>query len=117
MTRYFYTDPLAAAWMAKHFRVNFRNGDHEMLVLAVSDGEVTWFVRHSNPPLRYIEEEYYIHPDSLHLLNPQVEDIIFNDTSLMGCSQVGICKGSMENGFRIIQRDGKPFFWPESEVA
>jgi hypothetical protein len=35
--RYFYTDPLAAAWMAKHFGMRFWNTEHEIHVLPLAE--------------------------------------------------------------------------------
>ena len=80
--RYFYTDPLAAAWMAKHFGMEF-----------------DWFSDQGNGPVAQTPESiahdilypgtggrYYIHPDSLHLLEPQARDTVlfFDNGPLFG---------------------------------
>ena len=69
--------------------------------------------------------KYYIHPDSYHIFEPQVEDVIICDhrgepawiadikkdwcsfDTGGGCNFTGVRK--------IIQRNDKPFFMPESE--
>jgi hypothetical protein len=60
-TRYFYTDPLAAAWMAKHFGMRFRNMNNgaEITIQHIIQHATTGNVCN-----------ICIHPDSLHLLEP-----------------------------------------------
>lgn len=57
--KYYYTDPLAAAWMGKHFGMRFDTEIEPYLYLHGED----------NVP-------YYIHPDSLQILEPEVGDLI-----------------------------------------
>jgi hypothetical protein len=73
--RCFYTDPLAAAWMAKHFgmRLLYPN-DNDVLkgelyygLLKDAEGEPDVFSR------------LYVHSDSLRLLEPQVGDYGFDE--------------------------------------
>jgi hypothetical protein len=123
---YFYTDPLAAAWMAKHHGMKCRVEDK-------GDTEYQW-VDMRNVSCYFVMEEaaYYIHPDSLHLLEPKVGDLIlkegFNDPMLVKDIIAGdvLCKigwdGSIERctdkGYcKIIQRNGIPFMWPESDAS
>ena len=112
MSRWFYTDPLAAAWMAKHYG---------MILGCVQAGI-----------LRHVDEEeilprrgpFIIHPDSLHLLEPQVGDrlaggylVVDNYPSpkvyqrRLYLASSDIAKGR----YGIIQRNGVPFHWPEQE--
>src|SRR5262245_10400180 len=67
--RYFYTDSLAAAWMAKHFRMKIETGGKAANVEAA----YTTF-----PEVLLMEEfrgkRLYVHPDSLRLLDPQEGD-------------------------------------------
>lgn len=112
--RYFYTDPLAAAWMAKHFGMKFWNEQHEICVIPLVDAEK--------------DGNIYIHPDSMHLLEPRDNDIVtkvkedgdwydvghvydkqFRDGNPYGDEQ------AFEGDERIIQRNGIAFMWPESE--
>lgn len=125
---YYYTDPLAAAWMAKYFKIKF-----------IVD-----------------EKKYYIHPESLHILKPQENDIflfLWYDNPMIVKSDEAY-KDIKEHGFEdkyismtqatneilnpippkeiygydtnkhpsildrssIAQRRGIPFHWPEKEV-
>lgn len=121
MKRYYYTDPLAAAWMAKH---------HEMDFLHEADGKIGR-IEHGwggetlvYSVIEYGEEPpYYIHPDSLHLLEPRVGDVV-TDTGTefyyvsidKSCDETPMvinpahCKND-----EIIQRNDIAFMWPESE--
>jgi hypothetical protein len=77
-TKFFYDDPLAAAYMTKHFGMVFLSADNRPL---------RWFTENDNcllDDLTFIEEyahsywrpvdRAYVHPDSLHLLDPQLGD-------------------------------------------
>lgn len=124
--KYYYSDPLAAAWMAKHFDMwlflgtypddfdsyRFRNWQH---------CQDDWVYRQER--LGQAAPRFYIHADSLNLLEPLegdlVEDgdmeyeVVWRDHQGL---RVDTSKGTiMPTGLRIIQRDGKPFFWPECE--
>jgi hypothetical protein len=66
MTRHFYTDPLAAAWMAKHFGIEFRYWRWNDLSFQ--------FTPVNARAVELDSSKLYIHPDSLHLLEPQVGD-------------------------------------------
>jgi hypothetical protein len=123
--RYFYTDPLAAAWMAKHHGIRIASSVYE-------DGSYDGFVM----PDGSEDGRYYIHPDSLHLLEPLVndclqigDDLLFwvcrddsfweeheNDPNLK-YNFIGIKAASSNviDGARIIQRNGIAFMWPEVE--
>ena len=125
--RYFYTDPLAAAWMAKRFGMRFaewegRSVRHASSSLPLRDHEaiVVWALGQEKP-------RFEVHTDSLHLLEPDLEDILYHENA---CWRVTQCEGDglwvsrpeairalMKDGAKIIQRDGKPFFWPESKAA
>lgn len=110
--KYFYTDPLAAAWMAKHHEMDFEGLSwmEEEFCFALHDPE--------NEP-----SHYYIHPDSLHLLEPQVDDVIRDDVDheyqTVWKDEKGLgmdtSKGTASPSGIIIQRNGKAFHWPEVE--
>lgn len=115
-TRYFYTDPLAAAWMASNYGMAFENARLTLIQGGPGNSnysDISWSLR--------IYDNCFpiIHPDSLHLLEPKVGDLV--EEALDG----KVCNGHSFDYFsdphriieRIIQRDGKPFFWPESEEA
>jgi hypothetical protein len=135
-TRQFYSDPLAAAWMQKHFGMRFTvkiKGipEHEYEV-----GPAFWADEIASP-----SPAYYVHPDSLHLLELQVGDVIggmdsicivrgidedrarfvgeayVSETAREG-KAMGWCKRSgLTGSTHIIQRNGVAFHWPERESA
>jgi hypothetical protein len=117
-TRYFYSDPLAAAWMSKHFgmRITDANGVAE----SIEDMCTTaWLLDES-------EALWYLHSDSVQLLDPQNGDLV-QHRGMIGvydaCGQIVIVSEAVEthcynirtDDYRIILRDGKPFHWPQSE--
>lgn len=126
MTRYYYTDPLAAAWMAKHFGMQYATEHKE-------DRLYDWPTE-----IRMPLERYVIHPDSLHLLEPMVGDLFVGHNGLMRADETMYPKqgGGWESGVcyrivdyrnrylpeawgdekKIIQRNGIPFMWPEKET-
>jgi hypothetical protein len=125
-SRHFYTDPLAAAWMAKHFGMEFENtsewdGEFDLGFFEVSPygDEISSGIDVG------IKDKYFIHPDSLHLLDPKAGDLVdgirigtvfeVNGNEL----SVDVHGGDWEmdaDRVTILQRDGKPFFWPEVEA-
>lgn len=89
--RYFYTDILDIAYMAKRYGMKF-------------------FVF----PKNY---DQYIHPDSLYLLKPQGGDLCFDKGHLPNAYRI---YGYNELQYplpntKIIQRNGVAFIWPKSE--
>lgn len=141
MTRYYYTDPLAAAWMARHHGMNLylgnlENGDFDAYGprrphMLVEDWE------YRNNPNTFLEpvSRVYIHPDSLRLLEPQVGDkleygdcdpkhvlTVWSDKDFRaGAHKISesYAVELHDNGTlgRIIQRNGVAFHWPEKEAA
>lgn len=133
MNKYFYTDPLAAAWMAKHFGMKF----------TAHDGcELKWcreFSCYYHPnEAEYAgqcwDDKYYIHPDSINILDLKNDDHCTYEHYSTQLSSYG---GSWEEGFmnwppspyggcgyhtndkncrnlRIIQRGGIAFMQPDT---
>jgi len=112
--RYYYTDPLAAAWMSKHFNINIEWADGTITDNYTGDN-IVYYEKYLGT-----ESPYYIHPDSEHILNPQVGDLVHNfrwqshfmierDNDLLAVNN------AMKVGTRysIIQRNNIPFMWPE----
>lgn len=134
--RYFYTDPLAAAWMEARHEMQFQSVNREEV--AVFSGMRAVNKKHGNIEL----PPFYIHPDSQHLLEPQIGDLVRLNHSVRPCYPVLDDKGKpvvsasgevvttlnfpyaewmmfnehfRPNVLSIIQRNGKPFHWPEKE--
>lgn len=114
--RFFYTDPLAAAWQAKHHGMKCRVEDND-------DAEYPWVDMRTVDCYFVMEEAaYYIHPDSLQLLKPQVGDLVItpgSDPAFIATEryQRFISRFSSEEAYRIVERGGVVFMWPESEDA
>lgn len=124
MTRYFYTDPLAAAWMAKHHGMKFEGGDSYISAIEAA---------HTMDVLERIP--FYIHPDSVSLLKPKIGDHIYRHHNYYCVLSVAEHKGlqstfAFQNqtmpiktvlGWKhpenthIVLRKHVPFHWPESE--
>lgn len=138
--RYFYTDPLAAAWMAKHFGMKFIPPMNLSRPIRWDTAEM--FV---NRNLEWgAAFDYVIHPESLHLLKPKVGDYAHIASSSSGLgdvfkvcgnppdmqvaraqsdmhmrderSLVNLMRHEKHHGIEIVRRNGKSFFWPEGEV-
>jgi hypothetical protein len=130
MKRYFYTDPLAAAWMRKHF-------DMTILVAAStktlgSKGVAFCFVENLAQDFDYrncnVHElaekgtKFIVCSTSHHLLEPQVGDLCMCRVHLDDpASEVAPftihVPHTKHDVVSIIQRNGIPFIWPESEEA
>lgn len=144
MKKFFYSDPLAAAWMAKHFGMKFvfqgvcaadsftaQNG--YMAEVTIREMQQTGGMGDSPAYIRIdfgdweIPKKHYIHPDSLHLLRPKLWDIIAYPSKadknkefrlchqLTNSAVVDAAEYTWHSTTQIIQRNGTPFFWPESE--
>lgn len=132
--RYFYTDALAAAWMAKHFGVKFVDIYYPdpLAVYDICD----FVVNTADGPYDNIDKKFYLHPDSLAILEPQAGDVAecagftWADSSLgfVVEDQYGDNNNQREhyylipieniaggNRYKIILRNGKAFFTPEVE--
>jgi hypothetical protein len=119
--RYFYTDPLAAAWMAKHFGMRFVNTNNGA---DIGLGDIITHAQTGN----YCHIN--IHPDSLPLLTPMAGDVLMRDGLQEHITAHNIYlfvhrapdtehlfEGFHEKGGMIIQRNGLPFHWPQQEPA
>lgn len=108
MKRYFYTDPLAAAWMARHFGMRPKE--------EVGSPIVRQFPAPIELPYRA-----YIRPDSLHLLEPIDGDLLLVKAQhpfyVSSTNIADLLKCIERDGwiYAILQRNGTAFMWPESE--
>lgn len=120
MTRYFYTDAIAAAWMAKHFGMQYVcGGDSCMTWESIQEydmnGKWEW-----DAPIKPIA---YIHPDSLFLIEPTNGDVMYVPEDPTQKYPYAISyiwrpffiKKDDERAV-IVMRDNKPFFMPQKEV-
>lgn len=131
-TRHFYTDPLAAAWMAKHFGMLFGH-DTAKYGIVWFDNADDCLMEASRDAMEKYSFKWFVSPDSLHLLEPKAGDYcVIDNERIERCQaiaseqEIGGLKRSvilLDGSYRlrhevkrIIQRDGKPFFWPEVEA-
>lgn len=137
--KYFYKCPIEAAYMAKHFKMQFGIKHHGKLIW---DWQDMLNIPHPAKSSEDILEDYpahtfgslYIHPNNLDSLKPQTGDLCsswhkahptmgipYMLYGIVESDHGGLHSGGRYHSFaediRIIQRDGKPFFWPESEAA
>jgi hypothetical protein len=109
MKRFFYTDPLAAAWMTAKFGMEFI--DLITGRIEPSDIGTALFSRG------------YIAPGSLHLLEPQIGDtcdVMEDEWNVSRRVNDVYDREAFKAGWkleRIIDRFGIAFMWPESEGA
>lgn len=119
--RYYYDDPLAAAWMVLNFKMRLQKGE-----AGYGKGTTTFKALLDAELDRAWRYRYYIHPDSLYILEPQVGDLV----GWLTLSKAGDKEEWLEsfNPFekliphvkspisRIIQRNGIPFMMPKEEA-
>lgn len=135
--RYFYTDPLKAAWMAKHFNIAFMEDttldstpdDARNVCLDTAyEADCGWG--------RVENGKYYIEPDCYGMLKPQVGDIVTWTLNHGDDDEELVIKKVLQDGQvdikwithffndnqfcrynrKITQRYGKVFFTPETEL-
>lgn len=136
--RYFYTDPLAAAWMVKHHGLKIHGPVHTAVgARAISIKPMpVWILARAieaqEKGQAYEDAKYCIHHDSLHLLEPRVGDFFRWTTSAgkdwhethhrfvrEGADErytIGTAKRLIEELHgKILERNNMPFIWPQSE--
>lgn len=141
--KYYYTDPLAAAWMEKHHGVRYI--DNDMPLSGKEDSALSTspmihkinfddYVKRGTDGLVPIHKaiclecdeadeysaakKYYLHPNTLHLLQPQVGDVLLSDWPEHGKENPEpfyFFEGRGVYDCHTIQRKGIPFMWPEAE--
>ena len=116
----YYTDPLASAYMAREFGVEFLKDG-----LCDEETQCYWKI-HVNTKfynnavqLMLLDKHkirFIIHPDSLHIFEPMNGDLVVNYTVDENLYYEWDSRSIFEDGEEIIQRNGKAFFMPESEA-
>jgi hypothetical protein len=102
--RYYYDDPLAAAWMADKFGMVFRHYTYLVTGFCnIYDGDPAPF-----------GTVFYIHPDSLDLLEPMVGDLMRGSNNKAAMYYMGDTQPKPTA--HIVQRNGLAFMWPREEA-
>jgi len=142
--RYYYDCPIEAAYMAENFKMKFFKFLHEG-----SQDNIATELRHFFTGEDYGDwlypaaKRFYIHPESLHLLEPKINDVFHDAAGDYGWGIVGKVCGDpginqevaeiqrsqhlyallhitrkmkeKDSSISIIQRYGNPFIWPKKE--
>lgn len=113
-----YNCKIIAAYMAQYHGMKFKSPRGQNLYY---DGGADF--RAEKDCGIYAGEYYYIHPDSLHLLEPQENDVGMDSKGNLMVFLDGRWRDwgndewTLNRPHKIIQRSDKPFHWPESEEA
>ncbi|WP_143393538.1 hypothetical protein [Fimbriiglobus ruber] len=120
MTRFFYRDPIAAAWMARQFGMRFRSWEQEF---EFRPDDLEFAVQRAMRDERLKQPPIRVHPDSVGLLEPREGDLVFTglkfEYELVWRDHKGLRIDTSQGtryptGLMVIQRNGKPFIWPEA---
>jgi hypothetical protein len=126
-SRYFYRDPLEAAYMAIAHGMDYEqpliygtrtettSDDEGNITGRKCVGMLEW-------PWEESERRFYLRETSLPLLMPRIGDLAEicipeGDDGLLECAYEKVTDGTKWSAREVIQRDGKPFFWPEREAV
>lgn len=119
--KYYYNCPLKAAYMARYHGLSFGldfGGDVQWSPIRAAE------LNDFGPLYEWeaildqynIHSKFYIHQDSLHLLEPLEYDLIQWPTNAAQEYDQTVCGYTFKHGGgKIIQRNGKAFMWPEVE--
>lgn len=112
--RYYYDDPLAAAWMQKNHAMRFWYAGQETWIRSFSDlMESDWSD----------DFRVEVHHESLSLLEPQMGDLLSINGGVSAAiinypdmlEQIIVMRHQFEKPETIIQRNGIAFIWPKQE--
>lgn len=110
MTRYYYDCPIKASYMAQHHGVKIQFVDSNGVLL---DYGRRWIHLYAND----CPDKYYIHPDSLNILDPQDGDEGIDESGNQLYCNAGVWEtvgGCEVNGeCRTDKRNGIAFMWPK----
>lgn len=128
--KYYYTDPIKAAWMTQNFNIGYINintwddsysiGAYDFISNVIIPESSMGF---ACAPFEgtLTDKKFYIHPDCYEMLKPQVGDLLACDTKVWWAQfkeqliDDERLKRPEYANYRVIQRNGKAFFMPECE--
>lgn len=120
--KYYYTDPLAAAYMEQAFYVDLCDKRNNPVGFGIYQNSMECY---TSPESEQYSGLLCIDPDSYHIFEPQVGDLVqrkppheiyqgdddlfifINDERMLKINTEG------DKNNIIIQRNNKPFFWPK----
>lgn len=105
---FFYTDPIAALWMVRAYRMKLVAG-----TFCLQPESVGAFLELLGRGVRH--ERYVVHPDSLAALDLKAGDVVEETANGKAKVKRLAVKDFPLAGtaYHILQRAGKPFFAPE----
>jgi hypothetical protein len=115
--KYYYTDPLKAAWMLQEYKVKFQEGFY--INGGLDDRDGSWLDAND------FNQRLYIHPDCYEMFKPQVGDLVEAIALIGNKNKFGVVNEVNDTWIasdkfiyetktvKIIQRNGKAFFIPE----
>lgn len=127
--RFFYSEPLAAAWMAKHFGMRFHDGSghrgEDEINPVFRGNEIYWHFTQLNgfdQHLKAICYKPYVHPDSIKLVtwaqqNDVLAHVITDERGPRPELYLARKAFELEANEKIIERGGIVFMMPEKENA
>lgn len=75
MKRYYYTDPIATAYMGRKFGMQFLGESGEKISFGVTDNSIDWWLTDElDQGIGYVGIRFYIAQNSLPILEPQDGD-------------------------------------------
>lgn len=104
--RHYYTDPLAAVWMAKHFRMKLLAG-----TFCLQHESVDTFLRLLAEGFPF--ERMVLHPESVELLEPRIGDVVEDDSRAKVRTLTAAHFPYAATLRRILLRGGRAFIAPE----
>jgi hypothetical protein len=112
--RAYYTCPILAALAAQYHGIRFVDKEGQRLVFNLTSSGVIWHWFQSTTLEEYTNNMWYIAPESMHLLDPQLDDLAWwtlGDGKALGLATPMLI--SQGGCVEIVQRNNIPFPWPE----
>lgn len=104
---FFYTDPVAAVWMVKTFRMKLLAGTFCLQPESV-DAFLEMLGRGVKP------ERFVVSADSLPILDPKPGDVVEETGIKSKVKRLAVKDFPLTGiGYQVLQRGGKPFFAPD----
>lgn len=111
--KYFYIDPIAAAWMQKHFGMLFDLEVQGTLTPLADD--FVFSMQHFEYAKKF-GIKFLVREESLYLLTSQTGDVVEwpPDTGFLEFRILGEVT-DYDRDYKIVLRNGITFMWPERE--
>ena len=108
---YYYTDPFAALWMVKTYRMKLLAG-----TFCLQPESIDAFLEMLGRGVR--PERFVVSADSLTVLDPKIGDVVEETGAKTKVKRLAAKDFPLTGaGYEILQRTGKPFFAPERVAA